>query len=105
MGLARGLLGLVSMPLLVNLTSWLRPQPENGIPRGTILKQSKMHVQQTPKGFFSAMPSRWHSGAFCRPNGPQGGLPAAQTPLHRATSALQVGEGRGHHGDVMVMET
>ena len=45
MGLARGLLRLVSMPLLANLTSWLRPQPENGIPCGTILKQSKMHVQ------------------------------------------------------------
>ena len=45
MGFARGLLGLVSMPLLVNLTSWLRPQPGNGIPCGTILKQSKVHVQ------------------------------------------------------------
>ena len=103
MGFARGLLGLVSMPLLANLTSWLRPQPGNGIPCGTILKQSKLTFNT--KGFFSAMPSMWHSGAFCRPNGPQGGLPAARTPLHRATSALQVGEGRGHHGDVMVMET
>ena len=45
MGFARGLLGLVSMPLLANLTPWLRPQPGNGIPCSTILKQSKMHVQ------------------------------------------------------------
>ena len=45
MGFARGLLGLVSMHLMANLTSWLRPQPGNGIPCGTILKQSKMHVQ------------------------------------------------------------
>ena len=103
MGFARGLLGLVSMPLLVNLTSWLRPQPGNGIPCGTILKQSKMHVQH--QRVFSAMPARWHSGAFWRPNGPQGGLPAAQTPLHRATSALHGGEGRGCHGDMMAMET
>ena len=89
------------MPLLANLTSWLRPQPENGIPCGTILKQSKCTFNT--EGFFSAMPSRWHSGAFCRPNGPQGGLPAAQTPLHRATSALHGDEWRGCHGDMMAM--
>ena len=105
MGFARGLLGLVSMPLLANLTPWLRPQLGNGIPCGTILKQSKVHVPFNTKVFFSVMPARWHSGAFCRPNGPQKGLSAAQTPLHRATSALHGGEGRGCHGDMMAMET
>ena len=70
MGLARGLLGLVSMHLLANLTFGLRPLPGNGIPCSTILKQSKVHVQHQRFFFCNAfqvafwrfLPPQWTTG-------------------------------------------
>ena len=81
MGLARGLLGLVSMPLLANLTSWLRPQPENGIPCGTILKQSKMHVQHQRVFFLPCLPG----GILALSAAPMDHREASRPPKPRCT--------------------